>query len=265
MLAAGHTVTAVVRRPEQQRWVPADAHIVSADCLDTPRMNELLGAQGTFVHVAGILLGPALARLPRIADPERLIVVSSAAIHSAHRASASAYREGERALLEARPDAVLLRPTMIYGSERDRNIHHVLAFARRFRFLPLVGTGTGLVQPVHFEDVAAAVAALVEGRVEGPLEIGGASPLTLRSAAETVLRAVGTPDRIVRLPYLPALGAARLVDRLRGSRIAERIERMLEDRTIDNSSITAATGIHPRAFETGIRQQAAAGPTPFAR
>jgi nucleoside-diphosphate-sugar epimerase len=228
-------------------------------------MDDLLGSHDVLVHVAGIRLGDALARLRNLVAPEHVVVVSSAAVNSKHRASASIYRAGEQALLAARPDTVLLRPTMIYGSSRDRNIHHVLAFARRYRFLPLVGDGSALVQPVHFIDVAAAVVALVGVRAPQPLEIGAAAAVTLLSAAETMLAAVGVPLRIIHVPSSPTLRLAQLLDSVRGSRIGERIERMLEDRTADNAAISAATGIVPRSFGVGVRQQVADGFSPSKR
>lgn len=247
----------MVRRPEQRLSVAAGADVIVADCFDAERMDDLLGRHDVFVHVAGIRLGEALARLPNLAEPQHVVVVSSAAVNSKHRASASIYRSGERAILGVRPDAVLLRPTMIYGSLRDRNVHHVLAFARRYRFLPLFGDGTALVQPVHFGDVAAAVVALVGVRAAQPLEIGAAAAMTVRSAAETMLAAVGEPPRLIRVPFGPALRLAQVADSLRGSRIGERIERMLEDRIADNAAITAATGIVPRSFAVGVYQQVA--------
>ena len=51
---------------------------------------------------------------------------------------------------------VILRPTMIYGFGRDKNIAEVARFIRRFGFFPLIGGGVGLRQPVHVDDVVQA-------------------------------------------------------------------------------------------------------------
>lgn len=257
LLARGDEVTAVVRHAAQRPLVGTGASIAVADVRDVGRMDQLLGTHDVLLHVAGILLGEALARASALARPRHVVVVSSAAVASRHRTSAAQYRAGEEALRAVRPDVVLLRPTLIYGSPRDRNIHHVLAFARRYRFLPLIGDGSGLIQPVHFEDAAAAAAALVGARPERPVEIGGAAPLTVREAAEAILRAVGATPRLLPVPYGVALGGARLVDSARGSRVAEKVERMLEDRVVDNATVIAATGVRPRAFAAGIAEQAA--------
>ena len=42
---------------------------------------------------------------------------------------------------------VILRPTLIYGLGRDKNIAEIARFIRRFGFFPLFGKAKGLRQP----------------------------------------------------------------------------------------------------------------------
>src|SRR5699024_643527 len=55
--------------------------------------------------------------------------------------------------------ATVLRPTLIYGGGRDRSLTPLAALARRLRVLPLPRSARGMRQPVHVDDVAAAVVA----------------------------------------------------------------------------------------------------------
>jgi len=58
----------------------------------------------------------------------------------------------------------ILRPTLVYGLGRDKNVSTIASFIRRFSFFPVLGTARGLRQPVHAEDVAlCCVAALTSG------------------------------------------------------------------------------------------------------
>src|SRR5215475_11899560 len=50
----------------------------------------------------------------------------------------------------------ILRPTLIYAEGRDTNITPLSRLICRFHFMPLVGGGPGLRQPVHAEDLAIA-------------------------------------------------------------------------------------------------------------
>jgi uncharacterized protein YbjT (DUF2867 family) len=51
---------------------------------------------------------------------------------------------------------VILRPTLIYGLGRDKNLCEMARFVRRFGFFPLLGAAQGLRQPIHAQDVASA-------------------------------------------------------------------------------------------------------------
>ncbi len=51
---------------------------------------------------------------------------------------------------------IILRPTLIYGFGRDKNISEIASFIGRFGCFPLLGSAKGLRQPVHAEDVAMA-------------------------------------------------------------------------------------------------------------
>ena len=55
--------------------------------------------------------------------------------------------------------ASVLRPTLVYGAGRDRTVSRLAAIARRLGWLPVPRGATGLRQPVHVDDLAAAAVA----------------------------------------------------------------------------------------------------------
>lgn len=236
--------------------MPPGVTPVVADCDQPEAIGPLAAAADAIVHVAGITAWRGLASAPELDRPAAVLIVSSAGVYSRHRSSAAAYRLGEERLRGRRPDAVIVRPTMIYGSSRDRNVHHVIAAARRYGMLPMIGSGEALIQPIHYRDLSAAICALVGRTSPLAVDAGGGSALTLRAAAEAVFAALGRPVRLVRVPAAAALTAARAIDAVRGSRWAERILRMSEDRSVDTGPLVAMTGVTPRDFPEGVRQQA---------
>lgn len=253
----GHDVVGVVRRPERIPAVADGVRAALADCEDPAAMGTVLRDAEALVHVAGITLWRGLAGATALTTPRRVVVVSSAGVYSRHRASAVAYRRGEEELRSRRPDAAIVRPTMIYGSPRDRNVHHVIALARRWGVLPLIGGGESLIQPIHYRDLAQAIVALVGSDVAGTLDAGGAAPLRLRDAAAAIFSALGRKPRLVPVPAGAALLAAGALDAVRGSRWRERVERMSEDRAVDNGALVAATRVTPRGFAEGVRLEVA--------
>jgi uncharacterized protein YbjT (DUF2867 family) len=185
----------------------------------------------------------------------RIVAVSTASASLNDHPHAVEYRRAEEQIRRVCGNASFLRPTMIYGSVRDRNVHHVVAFAQRFRVLPLPAGGAARIQPIHYEDVAAAsVALLVAPGIT--LEAGGNQPITLRAAAQAVFDALGIRGTLVTIPVAVAKPLAQITDALTSSRWAERLARSQIDRVVDNAGVVKL-GIRPRSFEEGLAQQVA--------
>jgi len=235
--------------------LPTGVRPALADCEDAAAIGPLIGGADAVVHLAGITAWQGLARSPGIDRPRALVAVSSAGIYSRHRTSVAAYRAGEEALRAANARTAIIRPTMIYGSIRDRNVHHVIGLARRYGVLPLIGDGTARIQPIHFRDLAAAVAALIDVGRPVTVDAGGGAPVSLREAGEAIFRCLGRQARFLPVPYGVALASARALDRFRGTRWGERVERMIEDRTVDNTRLVETTGTRPRLFAEGLRDE----------
>ncbi len=64
--------------------------------------------------------------------------------------------QGEEAVLAAVPEAVIMRPSIVFGPEDDF-FNRFAAMARLSPILPLIGGGETRFQPVFVGDVAAAI------------------------------------------------------------------------------------------------------------
>ena len=79
---------------------------------------------------------------------------------------------GEAGVTQYMPDAVILRPSIIFGAE-DQFFNRFAGMARLGPVLPVVGADTKF-QPVHVDDVAAAAVKGVLGQAKsGIYELGG--------------------------------------------------------------------------------------------
>jgi NADH dehydrogenase len=112
---------------------------------------------------------------------------------------------GEKATRETFPDAVVLRPSVVFGPE-DEFFNRFGALACYFPALPLLGGGETRLQPVYVGDVGQAVAAALSGvaRPGVAYELGGPRTITLREAAELTLRAIGRRRLLLGLPVGPS-------------------------------------------------------------
>lgn len=147
---------------------------------------------------------------------------------------------------------VVLRPTLIYGLGRDKNISEIARFIRRFGFFPLLGQARGLRQPIHAEDVAAAcVAALQAPDVANrAYNISGGETLAYRDMVARVFAALGRPARLVTVSlwaFRLAVAMLRNLPRYRHWSAAM-AERMNRDLVFDYADAARDLGFKPRGF-----------------
>jgi uncharacterized protein YbjT (DUF2867 family) len=108
----------------------------------------------------------------------------------------------EKAVLDTVPDAVILRPSIVFGPE-DGFFNKFAEMARFSPFLPLVGGGHTKFQPVYVTDLAEAVARAVAGELlPGKVyEIGGPEVLTFRDCLELMLKTIDRKRTLLPLPF----------------------------------------------------------------
>lgn len=109
---------------------------------------------------------------------------------------------GEEAVRETVPNAVIYRPSIIFGPE-DSFFNRFANMARFSPVLPLIGGGTTVFQPVFVGDVAEAIARSVDGAVDGGkvYELGGPQRLTFRECMEFMLQTIDRRRLLVPVPW----------------------------------------------------------------
>lgn len=140
-------------------------------------------------RIAAELSIPRLAHLSAIgADP------------MAHTLYGQSKGQGEEAILSAFPDAVILRPSVIFGPE-DQFFNRFAAMTKINLVLPVVGANTRF-QPVYVDDVAHAAEKAVTGEAAGGMyELGGPEAKTFKELMEVMLGVLGRKRLIVNIPF----------------------------------------------------------------
>jgi uncharacterized protein YbjT (DUF2867 family) len=164
---------------------------------------------------------------------------------------------GEAALLASGRPGVMLHPTMIYGAEGEDNVRRLAALLRRLPLVPLPGGGRALVQPIHQDDVTAAILAAlaVEWRAPTTLVIAGPEPLAYADFVRAVARAAGLrAPRIVPVPALILRALAPIAARLPllPKIDAAEIRRLQEDKAFDIGAMSVTLGLRPMPLALGL-------------
>jgi nucleoside-diphosphate-sugar epimerase len=245
--------TALVRPSSDVSVLPNGMALLRGD------LDAVLPLEGfsTVVYCASMGFGhvPALVSHMQTRGVQRAVFISTTAIFtSLPTASRTVRMEAESAVQSSTLGWTILRPTMIYGTARDRNISRLLHLVKRWPVLPLCGNG--LWQPIYVEDLAdAVVAALDCARTRRRIyNVAGAQPLSLAELVRTAARAVGRDVRLVRVPLRAAMLGARL------TRIVtpEQILRLVEDKAFSYAEATRDFGFAPRSFAEGVVREAEA-------
>lgn len=193
------------------------------------------------------------------AAPERVVALGSTSVHGkagspdpAERALVERLRAAEQRLAAAcaaRGSVLtLLRPTLVWGRGRDRNLSRLVALARRWRVLPLPAAARGLRQPIHANDVAAAVLAALRAARPAPgiFDLPGGETLPYDEMAARCLRAAAPGARLLRLPGpVFRAGLALLGRRGPGAGVLARLD---QDLAYDPAPVQAALGWRPGPF-----------------
>ncbi len=147
----------------------------------------------------------AVAEAARAAGAKLTHVSAIGADADSPSSYASTKGKAEAAIFSILPDAVIMRPSIIFGQE-DGFFNKFAGMAQRLPFLPLIGGGKTRFQPVHVEDVAEAIARSVDGKLaRGKIyELGGKDVLTFRQCLETILEVIDRKRPFIPMPFAVA-------------------------------------------------------------
>ena len=202
--------------------------LVNAGLDDEARLAAAIEGADAVISLAGILYEKGrqtfdsvmhqgagrLARLAKAAGARRFVHVSAIGADSV---SPSAYGRakaaGEAAVRAAFPEAVILRPSIVFGPEDDF-FNRFADLARYLPALPLIGGGQTRFQPVYVGDVAdAAMAALDRPEAAGRIyQLGGPEVYSFRELMELVLRETRRRRLLVSVPLSLAMIQATFLE-----------------------------------------------------
>lgn len=206
----------------QTQFVPADVtkpDTVAAACAGADIVINLAGViAGDFdgVNARGAKYIAEAAKTHGVAH---LVHVSALGADATSEAAyARTKGEGEAAVRAAFPQAVILRPSIVFGRE-DKFINKFAGYFSGLNLMPIV-MGQTKLQPVYVEDVAQAVRAAIlnASTANGEtFELGGPEISTMKGLLFWIGRATGQTVYPVDIPdFLSGLGA-RLIGWLPGA------------------------------------------------
>ena len=270
MARRGWRVRVACRRPNEALFartygVVGQVEPVQCNVRDEASLARVIRGSDAVVYSVGVLAeagrntflavqaeGPArAARIARAEGVGRFVLLSAL---GADMESPSLYAQtkaaGEAGVLEHFPDAVILRPSVVFGPE-DQFFNRFGAIARLSPVIPVIGAATRF-QPVWVQDVAEAAAKAAVGEAAaGIYELGGPRVYTFREIVELTLKVIRRRRLIVEVPFWLGRIQGRILSLLPNPPLTEDQVKLLERDNVvsDGARGFRELGIEPEAPE----------------
>lgn len=258
-------VTCLVRESSNRQFIetlPLKLNYHIGDIYDEHAWNKIFQSQelDVILHLAHIRATPAIiSSLKKAFQTPRLIVISTTGCFSKYNQYAQMYKEAEECFSSYEGSYCLVRPTMIYGSPMDLNLHKLIKFCNKFGFFPVFGQGESLLQPIHADDIAQVLlSALEHPQVSGDYNISGGTVISFKDLISLVEKILGKPIKKIFIPLGLGVNLASISEKLLATRSPikkEQVLRLQEDKVFSHEKAKSDLGFSPRTLEEGLRQE----------
>lgn len=239
---------------------------VLGDVSDSQSLTSAMQGTDVLVNIASLGFGHAesIISAAQKAGIQRAIFISTTAIFTQLNAKSKKVRvAAELAIETSGLKYTILRPTMIYGSPRDRNMWRLIRFMKYSPIVPIFGDGKYLQQPIHVDDVAAAILGCLKADVTigKSYNIAGKHPLTYNAVIDTIAKGMNKRVWKLHIPSKPIVSLLGLFERIHipFPIKAEQVLRLNENKDFSYAEAQKDFGFSPLAFEEGIKLELASG------
>lgn len=164
--------------------------------------------RSTFTH-AHVEIPTAIANACKKSNVRGFVHISALGIEKATSKYAQSKRDGEKAVRKEYAEAVILRPSIIFG-ENDNFFNLFARLSGFLPMLPLIGGGRTKFQPVYVGDVADAVVVSLglgkktkdpRGRI---YELGGPDVVSFKEIYQIIFKYTGRRRSLMAVPFFVA-------------------------------------------------------------
>lgn len=238
-----------------------DIEVCVANLNNTQNIGRFFEGVETVVHIYNIHHSVDIITHALTKKVKRVILVHTAGVYSEYKAASKSYIEKEneisKKIIGHRLETIVLRPTMIYGDIKDKNISKFIKLIDKFKFIPVVGDGQNLVQPINARDLASVLFTLLSKKISSNYKIydlSGAEPITIKQLYQLIASKLNKKIYIVPIPIKIALILAKIlrIVSLNKIDIVEKVQRMTENRSLQHELAKRELNFTPISIDSGL-------------
>ena len=219
LVKKGCNVRVAARRPQPDLFQDTDDSIqhMQADVTDVKSITRAVQGADSVVNTVGLYVETSdhsfsavhvegarnVATETARAEAQLVHISGIGADPGSESRYVAARAVGELAVRDAAPDAVLLRPSVLFGPD-DAFLDSMLKLVRSLTVIPLFGNGATRLQPVYVEDVAEAVTCAIEnvGSKGKIYELGGPQIYSYREVLEIIAGHLQRKRLFLPVPFM---------------------------------------------------------------
>jgi nucleoside-diphosphate-sugar epimerase len=250
-------IRCLVREHSDISWVRDDkVDFIYGDVSDACSLLPAFNGVDGVIHLVNIRFSPQIIEACNTSGVKRILIVSTTGVFSKYRELSKEYQVLEKQIAGSGLDYTIIRPTMIYGNQRDRNIHKLVKIVNKYALVPIIGNGEGLMQPIYAQDLATVIARAYLDKVAigKAYNVAGKEPVSYFEVLQLIAENLGKKRRFIRVPFSLALAAGFIAEKFYNGLItSEKVKRLREDKVFDYSEAEKDLNFSPVSFAEGIR------------
>jgi NADH dehydrogenase len=219
--AQGYTIriaTSNVKKADMLKFNGAVGQIVPYQC-DYSEQSLKNTVDGSFavINCMGILsekghrsfmsthcyVPESIAQACKKMNVNHFVHISALGVDKSKSDYAKSKLAGEKQVLKAFKNVTILRPSIVFGA-KDSFFNMFAGMAKILPFLPLIGGGKTLFQPVYVGDVALAVSNAIKKSAFGVYELGGPDVLSFKALLQKMKLYTGQSVCLLPVPFFVA-------------------------------------------------------------
>ena len=261
LVQRGHEVTCFVRKTSNLEKIKRlNVKYVFGELDDYISITNALKGKSALINIASLGFGhaPNIVNACEEMGVKRAIFVSTTGIFTKLNPDSKGIRlKAEELIKESDLDYTIIRPTMIYGTSRDRNMWRLVKYLKRLPILPILGSGTYLQQPVFVKDLAIAIISAYEKdiSIKKAYNVSGAEALTYNEVVDITGKALGKKVFKIHIPMKLSYNLLKVYEKVskEPKLKAEQVLRLNENKDFSYVEAKNDLGYTPLSFEEGIK------------
>lgn len=154
-------------------------------------------------HTAHVKIAERIAKAAKIKNVPMMIHFSAMGIENSKLSKyAHSKMEGEKAVTSAFPEAIIMRPSLVFGKE-DKFFNKFAKLATILPFLPLIGSGATKFQPICVTDLAEVVYRIISLNKQDKkiYNLGGPKVYSFKSLLKFILNVTNRKCLLVNISF----------------------------------------------------------------